>query len=185
MKKIFILLFVAFMAMPGNVHAAAVDLEPIVVTASRMAQHDYKIAGNVTIIDRAQIQASHAQNVPDILRQALGTFIYDQNTAKTSTLDIRGFGDTASRNVLVLVNERKINAVDISGPDLLQIPVEAIERIEIIRGAGSVLYGDNAVGGVVNIITKQGKGDLSGRVGGFYGSYDAQGTDLELSGELS
>ena len=184
MNKLFICLFAMFAIMGKDVYAAAVmELAPIIVTTSRMAQHDYKIAGNVTIIDRAQIQASHAQNVPDILRQALGTFIYDQNTAKTSTLDIRGFGDTASRNVLVLVNERKINAVDISGPDLLQIPVEAIERIEIIRGAGSVLYGDNAVGGVVNIITKQGKGDLSGRVGGFYGSYDAQGTDTEVSGE--
>lgn len=183
--KRFICLFVLLGLISLNSACAAdVDLEPIIVTTSRMAQHNYKIAGNVTIIDRAQIEASHAQNVPDILRQALGTFIYDQNTVKTSTLDIRGFGDTASRNVLVLVNERRINAVDISGPDLMQIPVEAIERIEVIRGAGSVLYGDNAVGGVVNIITKQGKGDLSGKVGAFYGSYDAQGTDLGLSGEL-
>ncbi|HNV24398.1 MAG TPA: TonB-dependent receptor, partial [Candidatus Omnitrophota bacterium] len=61
-------------------------------------------------------------------------------------------------------------------------PLDAVERIEIIRGAGSVLYGDNAVGGVVNIITKEGKGDLSGKLGAFYGSYDTQGTDAELSG---
>lgn len=162
---------------------SAVDLDPIVVTASRMAQHDYKIAGNVTVINRAQIEASHAQNVPQVLQQVLGAFVYDLNTAKTSVLDIRGFGDTARRNVLVLVNERRLNAVDISGPDLMQIPLEAVERIEVIRGAGSVLYGDNAVGGVVNIITKQGKGDLSGRVGGYYGSYDAQGADTEFSGE--
>jgi len=184
MKRLFIrIAFILGLFSSSAWSASSVDLEPIIVTTSRMAQHDYKIAGNVTVITQKQIEASHAQNVPDILRQALGTFIYDQNTVKTSTLDIRGFGDTAPRNVLVLVNERRINSVDISGPDLMQIPVEAIERIEVIRGAGSVLYGDNAVGGVVNIITKEGKGDLSGKLGAFYGSNDAQGSDMEVSGE--
>ena len=183
MKKPLSFLCTILVLFSTNVWSSTVDLEPIIVTASRMAQHDYKIAGNVTVINRAQIEASHAQNVPQVLQQVLGAFVYDQNTAKTSVLDIRGFGDTAMRNVLVLVNERRLNAVDTSGPDLMQIPVEAVERIEVIRGAGSVLYGDNAVGGVVNIITRQGKGDLSGRVGGYYGSYDAQGTDTELSGE--
>lgn len=183
MKRL-IYLSVLFGLISSNTWAAiSVELEPIVVTASRMAQHDYKIAGNVTVINRAQIEASHAQNVPQVLQQVLGAFVYDQNTAKTSVLDIRGFGDTAMRNVLVLVNERRLNAVDTSGPDLMQIPVEAVDRIEVIRGAGSVLYGDNAVGGVVNIITKQGTGDLSGRVGSYYGSYDAQGADTEVSGE--
>ncbi|HQP10744.1 MAG TPA: TonB-dependent receptor, partial [Candidatus Omnitrophota bacterium] len=50
-------------------------------------------------------------------------------------------------------------------------------------GAGSVLYGDNAVGGIVNIITKKGAGEFSGRLGGVYGSYDTRGTDLEVSGQ--
>ena len=184
MKKAFICLGIILALFFGNAHAAGVELEPIVVTTSRMAQHNYKIAGNVTVIDRAQIEASHAQSIPEILKPVLGTFVYDLGTSKTATLDIRGIGAAAASNVLVLVNDRKINVVDMSGPDLLQIPIEAVERIEIIRGAGSVLYGDNAVGGVVNIITKQGKGDLSGKVGAFYGSYDAQGTDLELFGEL-
>lgn len=160
----------------------ATEMDTVIVTATRIAQHNYKIAGNVTVLTKEQIEASHAQSIPEILKEAVGAFIYDKNTTKTATLDIRGFGDTATRNVLVLVNGRKINAVDLSGPDLLQIPVEAVERIEIIRGAGSVLYGDNAVGGVVNILTRKGEGGLSGRTGGSYGSYDAQGTDTEISG---
>ena len=160
----------------------AVRLNDIVVTPSRMAQRNYKIAANVTVIDSKQIQESSAQNVADILKEAPGVSIYDNGTAKSSVIDIRGFGDSASRNVLVLVNDRKVNNVDISGPDLTQIPLEAVERIEVLRGAGSVLYGDNAVGGVVNIITKKGKGPVTGRVGTTYGSYDARSVDSELSG---
>ncbi len=159
------------------------DLGEILVTTSRMAQYDYKVTGNVTVITKEEIQNSNAQNVPDILKEALGVNIYDNSTAKSSVIDIRGFGDTAARNVLVLVNDRKINNVDISSPELVQIPIDAIERIEIIRGAGSVLYGDNAVGGVVNIITKKGKGNLSGRLGLNYGSYGTSSEDVEVSGE--
>ncbi len=161
---------------------ATVELEPIVVTASRMAQHDYKIAGNVTVINRSQIEASNAQNVPDLLKESLGVSVFNFGTTKSANIDIRGFGETAPSNVLVLINDRKINSIDISGPDLSRIPVGSIERIEIIRGAGSVLYGDNAVGGVVNIITKQGRGNLTGSVGAKYGSYDTQGTDIKVSG---
>ena len=161
----------------------ATELDTVIVTATRIAQHNYKIAGNVTVITKEEIEASNAQSVPDILKEALGVYIFDKNTAKTSVVDMRGFGDSATSNVLVLVNDRKINAVDISGSDLIQVPIEAVERIEIIRGAGSVLYGDNAVGGVVNIITKKGEGEFSGKVGGVYGSYDTRGTDLEVSGE--
>lgn len=169
-------------AFSGAEEDRTIELDTIIVTASRMAQHDYKVAGNVTVINHEDIEASNAQNIPEILKEALAVHVVNNSTAKTSVLDIRGFGDTASRNVLVLVNDRVLNTVDISAPDLLQIPLSAVERIEIIRGAGSVLYGDRAVGGVVNIITKKGKGNLTGRWGAHYGSYDRRGTDLEVSG---
>ncbi|MBU4334451.1 MAG: TonB-dependent receptor [Candidatus Omnitrophica bacterium] len=159
------------------------ELGRIIVTATRIGQHDYKITGNVTVIDRDQIEASNAQSVPDVLKEALGVSISDNSTTKTSKLDIRGFGETAVSSVLFLVNDRKTNSIDMSGSDLVQIPIESVERIEIIRGAGSVLYGDNAVGGVVNIITKKGEGYASGQVGVSYGSYDKRATNLEVSGE--
>ncbi len=166
----------------SHAHAETVDLDKVVVISSRLAQNDYKLSSNVTVIDQAMIDASNASTVAQILSQQLGVNIYDNGTVKTATIDIRGFGDTANRNVLVLVNDRKVNPVDISGPDLLQIPLDSVERIEIVRGFGSVLYGDNAVGGVVNIITKEGKGKLSGKIGGTYGSYDSRGTSAEVSG---
>lgn len=172
------------MGVVTHAHATvAQDLGEIVVTATRIAQSDYKIASNVSVITRNQISETNAQNVSDVLKEVVGVHVYDKNTAKTSTVDIRGFGDTATRNVLVLINDRKINLADMSGADLMQVPLDAIERIEIVRGAGSVLYGDNAVGGVINIITKKGEGNFSGKIGTKYSSYDAQGADFEVSGE--
>ena len=182
-KKLWFLVLILACVDPLSANETSVDLGQIVITASRMAQADYKVPSDVTVIGQTQIEASSAQFVSDILKEVAGINIYSSGSIKTSIVDIRGFGDTASRNVLVLVNDRKVNAMDISGPDLLQIPLESVERIEVIRGAGSVLYGDNAVGGVINIITKEGEGNLSGRAGVTYGSYKTFGQDLEVSGE--
>lgn len=185
-KTISCLMFITcwgFIFSAGKAQAAmAVDLQDITITPNRLAQKDYKISGNVTVITKDQIEASNSQSIPDILKESLGVYVTDNSTAKSSIIDIRGFGDTSSRNILVLINGRKINPIDISAPDLIQIPVEAVERIEIIRGSGSVLYGDNAVGGVVNIVTKKGEGNLKGRIGSTYGSYDAQTVDMEVQG---
>jgi len=181
--KLFIIFFLLFSPTAYAQTTPPINLEEIVITSSRMAQHDYKIAANVTVIDQNKIQASNAETVSEIVKEELGVNIYDSSSMKTSVVDIRGFGDTATRNVLVLVNDRKVNSIDISGPDLMQIPLAAVERIEIVRGAGSVLYGDNAVGGIINIITKKGKGPLKGKLGGTFGSYNTQSEDVEISGE--
>jgi iron complex outermembrane recepter protein len=159
------------------------DSGKLIVTATRIGQLDYKLADNVTVITQEQIEDSNAHTVAELLTQTTGINVYDFGNAKSSIIDIRGFGETAPSNVLVLINDHKINSVDLSGPDLSRVPIESIDRIEIIRGAGSVLYGDNAVGGVVNIITKEGEGDLSGRAGITYDSFASKGTDVEASGE--
>jgi iron complex outermembrane receptor protein len=80
---------------------------------------------------------------------------------KFSTIDIRGYGEAAASNVLFLIDGRRINNVDITGADLAQIPVEAIERIEIYRGPATVMFGDNAAAGAINIILRRGKGPLT------------------------
>ncbi len=159
-----------------------VDLSRIVVTASRLAQMDYHLTSDVSVIGQEDIKTSSAGTVAGILQERLGLNVYDKSSPKTSLVDIRGFNDTATMNVLVLVNGRKVNSIDLSGADYLQVPLAAIERIEVIRGAASVLYGDNAVGGVVNIITKEGKGPLTVRMGSEYGSFDQRRADTEISG---
>lgn len=165
--------------------SAETDLKrsDLYVTATRIANYEYELTSDVTIIDTAMIDASGARTVPEALQQFAGVYVYDRSTPKTSVIDIRGFGDSAASNVLVLVNDRKLNAVDLSGPDLLQIPLGSVARIEILRGAGSVLYGDNAVGGVINIITKTGSGDLNMQTSYEYGSYDRSKITGQVSGE--
>lgn len=158
------------------------DLGEIIITATRIGEYESELTSNIMVIGKDKMEISGAQTVADILKEEVGINIYDAGTDKTVKVDIRGFADTSVSNILVLVNGRKVNSIDISGPDWLQIPLECIERIEIVRGAGSVLYGDNAVGGVVNIITKKGVGPISWKIGAMYGSYDTQRKNLEISG---
>jgi len=150
-----------------------VTLEEVVVTATRDTQEIRKIPANVTVITKEEIGQSNAQNVVDLLRNEADIQVEDYyGNGKSAVVDIRGFGETGPLNTLVLVDGRRVNAIDLSGVDWTQIPLDQVERIEIIRGAGSVLYGDNAAGGVINIITKKPEKPFSASaevVGGSYG----------------
>jgi iron complex outermembrane recepter protein len=120
------------------------------------------VGASSTVITADDIAHSPTQTLPEILAQVPGVQLQSLyggvNGAKTS-VDLRGFGAFASDNVLFLLNGRRLNDVDKAGFDLSTIPLDSIERIEITKGnSGAVLYGDNAVGGVVNIVTKTGAG---------------------------
>ena len=187
MKKVFLGIAAIMVLSAGFVYAdmdenGDINLEKIVVTPTRMDQSDYESTSNVTVIGSREIKSSGARNVSAVLAQKAGINVYSNSSDKTNKVDVRGFADTAVNNILVLIDGRKVNSIDISGPDWLQIPVESIERIEVLRGAGSVLYGDNAVGGVINIITKKGAGKFSGRMGTMLGSYKARQDDIEVQG---
>jgi iron complex outermembrane receptor protein len=160
-------------------------LEEIVVTATRYEEKTTSIPASVTVISEKDIQESTAQTIPDLLRTEVGIHVNDiTGNRRTFTVDLRGFGETASFNTLVLVDGRRINEPDLSGVDWTEIPLERVERIEIIRGgSGSVLYGDNAAGGVINIITKEGS-TLKGGGEITTGSYSTFKSDAYASGSL-
>jgi iron complex outermembrane recepter protein len=120
------------------------------------------VGASTTVITANDIAHSPAQTLPGIIAQVPGvqlTSLFGAvNGAKTS-VDIRGFGAFATANTLVLINGRRLNDIDMAQVDYSTIPLNAIERIEITKGnSGAVLYGDNAVGGVINIVTKNGVG---------------------------
>jgi len=133
-------------------------LDPIVVTATRQEEPESSVPTDITIISATDISQSTATNVPDLLRTLPGVQVKDiTGSQRNFQVDLRGFGETARYNTLVLVDGRRINQADLSGTDWTLIPLNRIERIEVIHGgSGSVLYGDNATGGVVNILTKKG-----------------------------
>jgi iron complex outermembrane receptor protein len=129
----------------------------ILVTATRLDTDRVKARGNVTVITADDIRKSTARTLPELLGRETGVLtrsLYGNNASR-ATVDIRGFGATATQNTLILLDGRRLNDVDLSAVDYGAIPLESIERIEILRNSGSVLYGDGAVGGAINIITRQ------------------------------
>lgn len=127
-----------------------------VVTASRFQEPVSDRPVNVTIIDAQRIANSTATTLPELLAREAGLLARDLygNGGANTTVDMRGFGATAGQNTLVLLDGRRINDIDLSGVEWGVIPLSAIERVEIIRGGGAVLYGAGAVAGVINIITR-------------------------------
>jgi iron complex outermembrane receptor protein len=158
-------------------------LDKIVVTPSRYSQEISEAASSISVISQNDINNSSATNSVDILRSVPGIVVRDLfgNGAKAS-VDLRGFGDMDSMNTLVLIDGRRINEVDLSGVDWSQIPLDQIQKIEVIRGGNSVLYGENAIGGVINIITKKGKGKPRLEIGTEFGSYDKNLEKINFSG---
>jgi len=137
--------------------------ENILVTATRLDQQDSKALGHVTIISASDIENSTARTVPELLAREAGILsrsLYGNNGTR-ATIDIRGFGAASTQNTLILLDGRRLNDVDLSAVDYGAIPIGSIERIEIMRNGGSVLYGDGAAGGTINIITRQPAGSGS------------------------
>ncbi len=153
----------------------SVQLDTISVTASRLPNG---IAGTATsVITAEDIARSPAQTIQEIIAQTPGVQVqslYGGVNGAGTSVDLRGFGAFATANTLVLINGRRLNDIDLAGVDLSSIPKDSIARIEITKGnSGAVLYGDNSVGGVINIVTKAGSAKpFAMRVEGGGGSFN-------------
>lgn len=179
------LVFLVLSAAGGQAEAGAPDeviMTPVVVTASREANKTTEVPAHVTVIDAADIETSNARNVPELLGMQAGIHVSDiSGNRRNYQVDLRGFIDSAAANTLVLVDGRRINQPDLSNVDWTLIPLARIERIEILRGGrGSVLYGDNAAGGVINILTKEGRVNQAS-VKAEYGAFDTIGGSASAS----
>lgn len=169
--------------------APEATMQEVVVTATRQTEKISSVPANATVITETDIKNSTAYDIPDLLRSQVGVYVNDiAGNRRNYTVDLGGFGETAALNTLVLVDGRRINEADLSGSDWSLIPLDRVKRIEIVRGGrGSVLYGDNASGGVINIITKEGGPFKTGAEidGGSYdtlkGSAFVSGTQSKLS----
>ncbi len=172
---------------PGNARGASGQqtqntLDEMVVTAGRVAESKKLIAANVTVIDEQEIRQSSASDLGDLLAQK-GIGAIKKYPGNLTTIGIRGFrtdshGNDLKGHVLILLNGRRAGTGNVA-----KIMTKNVERIEIIRGPASVQYGSAAVGGVVNVITRQGKGKLKAFGEGYLGSFDAKEFSAGLAGE--
>lgn len=163
--------------------SSAISMDETLVVIGRNAAKPLNIAANVNVIDAADIQMSGATNLTDLLRGQSGIQVSDNNSG--TVFSMRGFSASqAANNTLILVDGRRLNNIDIAAPSIESIPINLIERVEILSGSAGVLYGDQAVGGVINIITKA-PTETSGGIqisGGSFDTYEAKG---DISGAIN
>lgn len=149
-------------------------LPAVVVTASRFVSDPAFSPIGATVVTAEQIREAGVGNANEAIRK-LGGVYGRLNFAGTQdfSLDMRGFGANSDQNLVVLVDGVRISENELTPALLSSIPVESIERIEIIRGGSSVLYGEGATGGVIQIITKRAGGNmLRGSVVAELGSFN-------------
>ncbi len=130
-------------------------LPDVLVSATRSAQSNVTVPASITIISREEIARSGARNLAEVLRGRGSVQVIDSfGDGSRTTVGMRGFGESANANTLIMVDGRRLNNIDISDPDLNSISLKDVERVEIIHGSAGTLFGDQAVGGVINVITR-------------------------------
>ncbi|MBI2902205.1 MAG: TonB-dependent receptor [Candidatus Methylomirabilis oxyfera] len=135
-------------------------LEAVVVSASRIEQKLRDVPANVTVITREEIQQSPARTVDDLLRQVPGFSLFRRSSSLVTHptaqgVSLRGIGPSGVSRTLVLLDGVPLNDPFGGWVYWSKVPLESIERIEVVRGGGSGVYGNYALAGVINIVTKR------------------------------
>ncbi|KPK41352.1 MAG: hypothetical protein AMJ78_05700 [Omnitrophica WOR_2 bacterium SM23_29] len=146
-------IFIGFVNFAFCEEPMSIELEKIVVTPLGVEQPYEKISRSMDVISFEELESSYSQLVSEPLdRLTSSTIVNYGSLGASKTLRLRG---STAAQVLVLLDSRPINDPHLGQPELHQIPIEIIDRIEVIKGPASAIYGSSAIGGVVNIITKK------------------------------
>lgn len=173
-------LSVAVCLLTASQFTFAVELDPVIVTATRTAQTADDTLASVTVVTREDIERQQAQSVQDVLRSMAGVTITNNGGAgKTTSVFIRG---TESDHVLVLIDGIKMGSATSGTTAFQDIPIEQIERIEVVRGPRSSLYGSEAIGGVIQIFTRKGGATLQPYFNIGVGSYRSYNASVGVTG---
>jgi len=179
LKPLAALLAVAFAPSAFAVEQLAY-LDPVVVTATRQEMRASEALSDITVIDHEELEKSGPASVADLLARQSGVQVSTNGGPGTTTsFYVRGAN---AAQTLVLVDGLPINSVDLSGSPLRFLPLANVERIEILRGPASTLYGANAIGGVIQIITKRGEPGLQGDAFVGYGTQNTAQASAGVGG---
>ncbi len=183
-----VLVGMVLMGLGAYVEAAPtneIPLQAVVVTATKVEQSLATVGSSMTVVDKAQLSERQCSTVVDALREVPGLDVVRLGGAGgTVSTFIRG---ATSEQTLVLIDGVPVNdpAGLGHGADLSQIPAQNIERIEVLRGPQSTLYGADAIGGVINVITKNGAGPAGGEVSFEAGSFNTFNETVAVRGGAS
>lgn len=149
---LFAILFISSFSSYSTIY----QVPKVVISDNRSEQSQVSTPAQIQVISEVAIERSGAQNIPELLQGQLGIQVIQLSGDESQSLfSMRGFAENAHSNVLILVDGRRLNGIDIATPDFSTIDISAIKRIEIIQGSHGTLYGDQAVAGVINIISKR------------------------------
>lgn len=169
------LLWLALVVAGGAQAQGNQRLSDLQVTANRLPQSQSDVLASTTVIDRDDIERSQAGSIIDLLQGRAGIEIAQNGPPGTlSSLFMRG---TESDHSLVLVDGVRINSATSGGASLEMLPLEAIERVEIVRGPRAAAYGADAIGGVIQVFTR--RGTASGTQGGLKASTGSDSTQRQ------
>ena len=185
MNKIWLLLLPFVLVSAVRVAAAEekLNIGEVVVTATRVEESVNHVAQDVTVITKKDIEKGSYKSVTDVLKNVLGVNIRENgDRGSISTVSMRG---SNAQQVLVLIDGKRMNKPGDGQVDLntITIPLEDIERIEVLRGASSALYGADAMGGVINIITKKPSKPVT-TFSASYGRFDTKDITFSTSREV-
>ena len=165
---------------PAFAQSSADALDTVVVTASRTAQPLRESLSPVEVIDRAAIERSQARDQPELLGGRAGVSLANQGGAgKVTTLSLRG---TESDHVLLLIDGVRVASVSAGIPAFQDIPLELVERVEIVRGPRSSLYGSEAIGGVIQVFSRRDQGAVAPRLRAGIGSHGRREAAFGIGG---
>ncbi len=159
-------------------------LEQVVVTATKIEEAIEDVAQDVTVITKREIKSGSYRNISEVVRNIAGLNIFEYgNPGSSASLSLRG---STSEQVLVLIDGKRLNKPGDGQVDMNTLPIqlENIERIEILRGASSALYGADAMGGVINIITKI-PDEPATNLSALYGRFVTNGISLNTSRKIN
>ena len=149
-------LSVLSLAVAASVQAQGIEINPVVISASRIEQPLSEVLSSVSVITRQDIDKSQAATLADLLQGEAG-FEFGRNggPGTTTSFFLRG---QESKNVVILIDGVRSQTDGGGSLTITDVPLSQIERVEVLRGNAGALYGEAAIGGVINVITRTGKG---------------------------
>lgn len=172
-------LFLAFVSpLPADSVANTHDLEQVVVTATHTPKMLKEVPVLTRVLQARDIRRLDVTNVEDLLQQELPGLEFTYSMAQQQSLNFSGFGGSS---VLFLVDGERMAGEALDNVDYARLSMQEVERVEIVKGGASALYGSNAVGGVVNIITREKKDPWAVNLNLRGGSHGAWRTGLSAS----